>query len=95
MTQNGYQGGFYQNPNPGDDFAGPYCQSGRNAYALLWSDQPSQSSSTTRSGAPAFNPTKPPCLNQTLVWQYKLNAAESGVLVDQDEALPSAPLWHP
>ena len=87
-AQRGYQGGFYE--NPGGNFGGAYCSAGRNAQ--LDSFEPS-GGGTSRNASPSFSPFRPGCANQTNVWQYAINIGSPNI--DDDEALGSAPLWHP
>lgn len=84
----GYAPGFYEAPD--NNFGVPYCNSGRNAH--LDSFEPS-GAYTSKAGSPQFGPVRPGCANQTDIWQYAINVPNPNI--DDDEALGTAPLWHP
>jgi hypothetical protein len=88
LTAKGYQPGFYESPD--NNFGVPYCQSGR--YSMLNSFEPS-GGYTSKSASPPFGPVQPGCSNLTNIWQYAINVPDPNI--DDDEALASAPLWHP
>ncbi len=101
LLADGYQPGWYGNPNRGD-FNDAFCAAAAHdtkvATAVVWTSQPVRGDVGGRS-APPFTPAAPHCSDgNTLLWQYKRDRIIDGVGYDLDELTPPGAggvVWHP
>jgi hypothetical protein len=104
----GYVAGFYENPEPYQNFNSPYCAAVSDDAAIgsvpLWSSEPEKDSYTPyASQAPAWTgsafPGTPSCANTTVAWQYLENGVNTwpgdapNVDVDEFDPLYQTLLW--
>lgn len=91
-----YIAGYYgDSTDQNTEFDTAYCEAvtaepqiATNSY--IWSQQHPDLGVSSRLKSPGFAPDTPPCLSQTVAWQYGTSTH-----VDTDEALLTLPLWRP